>query len=309
MKGIALREALEALRSGTDLQARVKEDPIAFPRRFTDPGDIEVAAWLAASLAYGRVPLFSAVLERLLDIMEGSPRRFVERFEPARDLARLEGLYYRMNRGEDIACLLYLMQQVLLRYGTVGGLFRACWRGTEPDIGPALDRFVEQVGAIDTAPIYGRNAHPYGLAQLLSRPSKGSACKRLSMFLRWMVRPDDGVDFGLWSFVPPSKLVVPLDTHVFRISRYLGLTRRRTSGWASAVAITRCLAEANPEDPLKYDFPLCHLGISGRCPVGREPARCRECPLLDGCAKGRALVPRLQNSRPLWRAIDKMAQR
>lgn len=290
MRRERLRAALESLRAGTDFPARMAQDPIAFPRRFRDPRDIEVAAWLAASLAYGRVPLFSAALERLLAVMGGRPREYVERLEPARGLRDLERFYYRMNKGSDIACLLYLMQQAIRRNGSVGALFRAGWRDEDADVGPALDRFVAALGAIDTTPIYGKNARPRGLSQLLSRPSKGSACKRLNMLLRWLVRPDDGVDFGLWTFVPPAKLIVPLDTHILRISRYLGLTRRRTAGWATAAAITRRLREAEPQDPLRYDFPICHLGISGRCPSAKVVAACRACPLLGECAKGGALT-------------------
>jgi uncharacterized protein (TIGR02757 family) len=195
-----------------------------------------------------------------------------------------------MNTGADIACLLYLMREVVREHGSVGALFEKGVRPEDDDVGPALDRFIERVLAIDTTPVYGSNQRPYGLAQFLSRPSKGSACKRLNMFLRWMARPADGVDFGLWTFLPPSKLIVPLDTHVLRISRYLGLTRRRTGGWETAKAITRRLAEADPDDPLKYDFALCHLGISGRCPTARVAAACRVCPLLAECAKGRALT-------------------
>lgn len=285
-----MRESLERLRSSTDYPARVAEDPIAFPRRFKDPADIELAGWLAASLAYGRVPLFSAVLERLLALMDGKPRAYVEGFEPARELPRLEPVYYRMNTGADIACLLYMMREVVRKHGSVGALFAQGVRQEDEDVGPALDRFIGRILAIDTTPIYGSNRRPYGLSQFLSAPSKGSACKRLNMFLRWMVRPADGLDFGLWTFVPPNKLVVPLDTHVLRISRYLGLTKRKTGSWTTARAITRRLAEADPDDPLKYDFPLCHLGISGRCPTGRVAAACRACPLLGECAKGRALV-------------------
>ncbi|MBI4348055.1 MAG: TIGR02757 family protein [Elusimicrobia bacterium] len=285
-----LRDALEALRAQTDFAARVKEDPVSFPRRFEDPADREIAAWLAASLAYGRVALFSAALERVLEAMGGKPRAFVERFEPKRDLALFEPLYYRMNSGRDIACLLFLMRHAVRRHETVGAMFRAGWRDSDADIGPALDRFVAELDAVDVSAVYGRNARPRGLAQLFSRPSKGSACKRLNMLLRWMVRPDDGVDLGLWTFVPPSKLIVPLDTHVLRIARYLGLTRRRTGGWRTAQAVTRRLAEAAPDDPLRYDFPICHHGISGRCPVGRAAALCRACPLLGECAKGRALT-------------------
>ena len=290
MSAAGLRAALEELRSRTDFAARVQQDPVAFPRRFTDAGDIEVAAWLAASLAYGRVPLFSAALARVLEVMDGRPRRFVERFEPARDVPRLDPIYYRLNKGRDIACLLYLMQQVIRRHGSIGGLMRECWRPSDPDVGPTLDRFVAVIEGIDTTPIYGKDERPRGLSQLLSRPSKGSACKRLNMLLRWMARPDDGVDFGLWTFLPPAKLVVPLDTHVLRIGRYLGLTRRRSGGWSAAAALTRRLAEASPEDPLRYDFALCHWGISGRCPSGRRPDLCRECPMRPRCAKGRMLV-------------------
>lgn len=289
-----LREALERLRAGTDFAARVKEDPIAFPRRFRDPADIEIAAWLAASLAYGRVPLFSAALERILGAMRGRPRAFVESFEPKRDLEVFEPLYYRMNSGRDIACLVFLMRHAVRRHGSVGGMFRANWRDSDADVGPALDRFVAELDAVDVSPIYGTNLRPRGLRQLLSRTSKGSACKRLNMLLRWLVRPDDGVDFGLWTFVPPSKLIVPLDTHVLRIARYLGLTRRRAGGWTTAQAITRRLASAAPSDPLRYDFPICHHGISGRCPLGRVEARCRACPLLGECAKGRALTAAAQ---------------
>lgn len=297
-----LREALERLRAGTDFKARLPNDPIAFPRRFREPGDIEVAAFLAASLAYGRVALFTAALERILEAMGGRPRAFVDAFEPRRDLPRLAPLYYRMHTSADIAALLYLLQQVARRHGSVGGLFEKCWRNSDPNVGPALDRFVAELDAIDLGPVLGKARRPYGLSLFLSRPSSGSACKRLNMLLRWLVRPDDGVDFGLWDFVPPSKLVVPLDTHVLRISRYLGLTRRKSGGWAAAVQVTRRLAEACPEDPVRYDFPLCHLGIAGLCPIGRRPDLCRACPLLGECAKGRGL---LRGSR-IGRANDQI---
>lgn len=251
-----------------------------------------MAAFLAASLAYGRVPLFTAALERILSAMGGKPRAFVEAFDPARDASVLRPLYYRMHTGTDIAALLYLLQQAVRRHGSAGALFRTCWRDDDPNVGPAIDRFVDALEGIDLEPVLGKAARPYGLSLFLSRPSKGSACKRLNMLLRWLVRPDDGVDLGLWSFVPASKLVVPLDTHVLRISRYLGLTRRKSGGWAAALQVTRRLAEADPEDPLRYDFPLCHLGISGRCPSSRQVSRCRACPLLGECAKGRALARR-----------------
>src|SRR5262249_26444750 len=151
-------------------------------------------------------------------------------------------LYYRLSRGADIACLIFLMQSVLRRHGTVGNMFSELYRPEDVDIGPTLERFVQSLRRIDTTPIYGAHAHPRGLVHFLSAPSKGSACKRLNLYLRWMVRPAvaaesggadavDGLDFGLWKQIPPSKLVIALDTHVLRISRYLGLTRRKTGTW------------------------------------------------------------------------------
>lgn len=285
-----LKSALEELRRATDLRSRASQDPVSFPRRFGDPRDVEVAAWLSSALAYGQVPAFKAALERLFAVMGESPAAYARAFRPERDLGAFEPLYYRMNRGLDLAALIWLIGRVLERRGSVEGAFLAHYRASDPDTGRALDGFVREALSADTAPVYGRDIRPYGLTQLLSPPSLGSACKRLNLYLRWMVRPDDGVDFGLWKGVPPSKLVIPLDTHILRIGRYLGLTRRRSAGWKAALDITRALKRLDPEDPLKYDFPLCHHGISGACPVGRSPGKCRACPLLGVCAKGRMLT-------------------
>ncbi|MBI3549540.1 MAG: TIGR02757 family protein [Elusimicrobia bacterium] len=285
-----LRGRLEDLCLRTDFRGRIENDPVAVPRRFTDPLDIEIAAWLASALAYGRVPLFRRALDRIFDAMGGRPHAYVSAFKPERDLDALRPLYYRLNTGEDIACLIYLIGRVIERHGSVGAAFASHYREEDEDVGPALDRFVAGVLDIDATPIYGRRGTPRGLSQLLSRPSKGSACKRLNLFLRWMVRPDDGLDFGLWKAIPPSKLVIPLDTHVLRISRYLGLTRRRSAGWTTAAEITAALRRIDPKDPLRFDFPICHLGISGACPIGKEPAKCERCALRSVCLKGGKLL-------------------
>ena len=285
-----LKAALEELARRTDVAARIAQDPIAFPHRFTDPADIEIAAWLASGLAYGRVPLFQAALERILSAMGGRPADFMRRFDPKKDLPAFLPLYYRMNEGRDIAAFLYLMQQIIRRHGSIGALFLSGYRHEDADVGPALERFVRAALSIDTAPVYGRAVHPPGLARFFALPSKGSSCKRLNLLLRWMVRGADGLDFGLWSAVPASKLVIPLDTHVLRISRYLGLTRRKSAGWATAKEITERLKRLAPDDPLRFDFAICHHGISGACPIAKRPDRCRTCALLAECAKGRALT-------------------
>jgi uncharacterized protein (TIGR02757 family) len=114
-------------------------------------------------------------------------------------------------------------------------------------------------------------------------PVDGSACKRMNLYLRWMVRPEDGVDCGVWTGVAPSRLVIPLDTHIARISSYIGLTDRKSPGWAMALDITHHLRALDRNDPLRYDFALCHLGIAGDCPRKQDPAKCVKCPIQPVC--------------------------
>lgn len=279
-----LKALLDLLLRDADMRAFRADDPVSLPRRFADPRDIEIAGWLASSLAYGRVELFMARLEELFRIMGPSPFAYVSRFDAARELPRLRPVKYRFHGGEDIAALLHLMHEAVRRHGTPGRLFTGCFRPGDEDTGPALERFIDAVTAVDTSPVYGRRLYPRGLMHGFPRPSKGSACKRFNLYLRWMIRRDDGVDFGLWKGIPPSKLIIPLDTHILRIGRLLGLTRRKAGGWAAAKEITRALGTAEPDDPLKYDFVLCHLGISGACPANRDPDRCRACVLCPACA-------------------------
>jgi uncharacterized protein (TIGR02757 family) len=121
---------------------------------------------------------------------------------------------------------------------------------------------------------------------MLTSPDDGSACKRLNLFLRWMVRPDDGVDLGPWTALTPADLVVPLDVHVLRISRFLGLTRRSDASWRTACEVTDGLARLDPADPVRFDFALSHLGISGACRGARHPDACPLCPLDPVCTAG-----------------------
>ncbi len=130
----------------------------------------------------------------------------------------------------------------------------------------------------------GRGAR--GLRHLLPDPSGPGASKRWNLYLRWMVRGPDGVDLGLWGGVPASALVVPLDTHLHRVGRALGLTARRDASWRTAEELTASLRRIDPEAPVRYDVALCHLGMSGRCPARRDPVRCAACPLQGACGAG-----------------------
>ena len=122
-----------------------------------------------------------------------------------------------------------------------------------------------------------------GVRFFFPSPSEGSACKRLNLYLRWMVRPEDGIDCGVWTRVKPRQLVIPLDTHIARISTYIGLTDMRNPGWKMALDITHSLQRLHPDDPVRYDFALCHLGIAGDCPRKRNLQKCAKCPIVAIC--------------------------
>jgi uncharacterized protein (TIGR02757 family) len=222
------------------------------------------------------------VIEKILEPCGKHPAEFLKNFSLKKDLKYLKGISYRFNREEDILCLVYMLSCVLEEWGTLRNLFTHFYENEDNDIRNALTGFVDHINEIDTSPVYGTDIRPNGLKQLLPSPKNGSACKRMNLFLRWVVRTGD-IDFGIWNNIPPNKLIIPLDTHIARISKCLGLTRRASADWKMAEEITTSLRGFDPADPLKYDFALCHHGISGLCKGEKEADICRECAL--NCAK------------------------
>ena len=158
------------------------------------------------------------------------------------------------------------------------------------DVGPALEAFATRALQTDLRPAYGRPPKRPGVCYFFPRPSAGSACKRLNLFLRWMVR-HDAVDLGVWTRVTPARLIVPLDTHVIRVGRCLQLTRYTSPGWKMAADITAALRQLDPDDPVKYDFSLCHLGMADQCGFNRAQGD-SACPLRGLCR------PRIRGARP-----------
>lgn len=241
-------------------------DPVGIVRRFTDPDDREIAALIAAGLAYGRVASIRASLSAVFEAMGGRPARFVARFDPLRDGARLDGFVHRFTRGRDVALLCHLLRQAIERDGSLQAFFLA----GDPDpasttIEDALDAFGARLFGLDARPFTVDGIVPPrdGARWLVPLPAGGSACKRSCLFLRWVVRPDDGVDCGLWRRVSPSRLVLPLDTHLTKVVRALGWSKRRTAGWPMALEATSHLRALDPADPVRFDFALCRLGILG----------------------------------------------
>jgi uncharacterized protein (TIGR02757 family) len=265
-------------------------DPIEIARRYPDPADREIAAFCAAGLAFGRVASVLQSVDRLLAAMGPSPAAFVSRFDPRTDARHFDTLGHRWTRGRDLAALVWLLRQMIEARGSLEQFFLDGYDPAAPDVGPALDAFSTSALRLDLHRVYGasRPSGP-GVAYFFPKPSSGSACKRLNLFLRWMVRRD-GVDFGLWRRVPASKLIVPLDTHIVRLGRCLRLTTCATPGWRMAAQITASLRVLDPEDPVKYDFSLCHLGMMDACGF-RRPYRDQRCPLRGWC-RPRAGRPR-----------------
>lgn len=280
---LLLKESLDNFYKSYNLTERINSDPIEFPHRYKRPEDIEVVGLIAASLAYGRVTLFKPVLERIFKIMGESPSDFLLRFDIKKNAPLFSDIKYRMNKNEDILCLIYLISAVLKEHGSLKRLFMSFYNPMDDDIGPALSGFVDYFLKIDTSAVYGKDIRPFGLLQFLPSPVNGSTCKRFNMFLRWMVRSGDGVDFGIWNEIAPSKLIIPLDTHIARISRNIGLTERKSADWKMAKEITDNLKIFDPYDPVKYDFALCHMGISGDCPTAPSIEKCGKCNLSDIC--------------------------
>ena len=277
-----LKGPLEHLYGEVDRAARVELDAIRFPLRYPDPADREVVALLASCMAYGRVDLFSPWVGWALDRMGESPHRFVLGFDPAKHRHLFDGLRYRFNRPADLVALCLATQRLLIAHGSLGAFFAGGFDRRDRDVGAALERVVDGFLGQDLSAAIPGNRLSYGFRHWFPRPSGGGPCKRLLLFLRWMVRREPP-DFGLWTAIPPSALLIPVDTHIENMARSIGLTGRRTRNWKMAEEITARLRAIDPDDPVKYDFALCHKRMSGQCLNRRDARVCAPCGLRPVC--------------------------
>jgi len=219
-------------------------------------------------------------LNKLFSIIGKSPYQFTINFNGAKRKS-LAGFKHRFNTGNDIADLLEILKIVLKKFGSIEKAFLAGYRKEDKNIIPALTIFCERLYRL-----YENNSRrpiSKGFQFLLSSPSNGSVCKRLNMFLRWMVRSDD-VDLGLWKSIDKSKLVVPVDTHIARLCKILGLYKRKTLSIKAAMEITESFKKIEPADPVKYDFALSRIGIIENC-TGKLRRTCKSCELFRFCKK------------------------
>ncbi|NTW98851.1 MAG: TIGR02757 family protein [Geobacteraceae bacterium] len=280
-----IQTALDALYA-TRSQHHLGNDPLSFCHRYPDPVDREIAAVIASSFAYGSVGVILRTLETIFAELGRSPRRYVENFDPQTGLRLFSRFKHRFNDGRDLCALLWGMRQMVKQAGSIGSYFLQGHNAADDDVSGSLNRYAAAVLSLDYAKIFGTRGIPPDsyFPFLFPAPSSGSACKRLCMMLRWMVRPADGIDLGLWPGVSPAQLIIPVDTHISRICRYLGLTGRKTADWRMAQEITSALRIFDPVDPVKYDFSLAHLGISDGCD-GKDASRCTACQIAGICGQ------------------------
>lgn len=264
-------------------------DPLSFCHRYENPADGEVAAVIASSFAYGAVAIILRTLESIFAELGSSPRRYVEQFDPKKGLQTFRGFKHRFNDGRDLCALIWAIKLMIAEAGSVNKFFLRFHDPKAEDVTGALNGYSRAVLAQDYRPVFGVKGIPAGsyFPFLFPAPASGSACKRLCMFLRWVARPADGMDLGLWQGISPAQLVIPVDTHIQRICGYLGFTRRKSADWRMALEITSSLRRFDPADPVKFDFSLAHLGISAGCD-GVDPGTCLLCPIAGICPQGNA---------------------
>ncbi|MCW8803075.1 MAG: TIGR02757 family protein [Ignavibacteriaceae bacterium] len=236
-------------------KSKLEPDPLQFSHKFKDENDIEVMAFIASVFAYGNVKQIVNTLNRFLAIANNKPYRFIQSFST--NNSKLGNFIHRFYSTEDILQLFQLLNLVYNEFGSLKKLFLTGYQEVDSNTKNAITNFSNH--------FLQKAQDEYGtlsrvLKFMFPLPEKGSACKRMNLFLRWMVRKDE-LDFGLWREIPTSKLIIPVDTHVARICKQLKLTKRKIVSWQMAEEITYNLKQFDPNDPIKYDFAICHIGM------------------------------------------------
>ena len=287
----AIKTTLDGIRAREDLRARRANDPVDFVHGFASVADRELVALVAANLAFGNVKAIRMKVADLLARIGPSPSKAAD--DAAALHRALDGWKHRVFKGEDVARLLVGARRVQREEGSLGAAFARALREADrvlPDeheaLREALATFCDRIRVSGGLPLPGQSSKTdrRGPVNLLSNARAGGGAKRLLLFLRWMVRPADGIDLGLWP-VPARRLLMPVDVHIHKLSQNLGFTKRADVSWKTAVEITTALARYDADDPTRYDFSLCHMGMVQRCPSRRDPVRCEGCGVKPVCIR------------------------
>ena len=230
----------------------IESDPISIPRKFTKKQDIEIAAFLAATIAWGNRQSIINNANKLMQLMDFDPHQFVCQ-ATAKDIKRFSKFVHRTFNGEDCMFFIQSLKHLYSQHPSLEAVFTKGMQPADETIKNGLISFRESFFTIP---------HPARTHKHVSNPLKNSSSKRLCMFLRWMVRSDKaGVDFGIWKNIAPAQLCLPLDLHTGNVSRKLGLLKRSQNDWQAVEEVTALLRQFDPKDPVKYDFALFGLGV------------------------------------------------
>ncbi|MBN1808070.1 MAG: TIGR02757 family protein [Planctomycetes bacterium] len=263
-----MKGALENLYARYNRREYAHPDPVEFLYAYEHAADREIAGLAASSLAYGRVGQILKSVANVLEILGPRPAAWLLETPPGRMRKAFQGFRHRFATGKDVAGMLEAASRMLSKHGSLNAAFTSGMQDPR-DIPGGLSAFAAQLRAALPA-----NSH------LVPRPESGSPCKRLHLYLRWMVR-SDRVDPGGWNGISPAGLVIPLDTHMFRIGRILGLTCRKQPDIRTAVELTEAFRRWSPLDPVKYDFALTRLGIRADADMQAFLAECRDCEAVE----------------------------
>ncbi|MEE9431307.1 MAG: TIGR02757 family protein [Melioribacteraceae bacterium] len=236
--------------------SQIYPDPLIFPHRFKNELDIEISAFVSSVFAYGNVKQIMNTLEKLHDLFGESPSEFVKSFSKIEHREIFKTFKHRFYTGDDTIILFETLKNIIENYESIKKLFLLHYSQEDTNVKKSLSFFSQNLKRISKSDS-NKNR---GVAFMFPDPLQGSACKRMNLFLRWMVRKDE-LDFGLWQEIRKDQLVIPVDTHVAKVSTHLGLTKRKNVSWQMAEEITENLKQFDKNDPVKYDFAICHLGM------------------------------------------------
>ncbi len=252
LSGEQLRDFLDEKYALYNRPDFIASDPVSIPHLFTQKEDIEIAGFLAATIAWGNRKSIITNANRLMLMMDNAPHDFVINAKAA-DLKPFNQFVHRTFNGVDTVFFLQSLKNIYQKHGGLEQVFTKGIKQDDIDVANAIGHFREVFFSIK---------HPERTGKHVSNPIAGSSAKRLCMYLRWMVRKDEyGVDFGLWKDISPALLSMPLDVHTGNISRKLGLLQRSQNDWKAVTELTNNLKALDPTDPVKYDFALFGLGV------------------------------------------------
>ena len=237
------------------VKSKISPDPLEFPHRFVEERDIELSGFISSVFAYGNIKQIMISLEKIHSLISNQPNEFILKFDSKKDKKIFNGFKHRFYTSKDILELFIILNTIYQEYGSLKNYFYMQFNQSN-NIKDSIHLFSKGI----TSKISKNTNVSHGFKFMFPDPNKGSAAKRMNLFLRWMVRKDE-LDFGIWDEIPTSELIIPVDTHVAKISRELKLTNIKNVSWKMAEEITNNLKKYDAIDPVKYDFAICHIGM------------------------------------------------